>query len=232
MTEGTFITFEGGEGSGKSTQVGLLVERLSKEKAITPLITREPGGSAFAERLRAILLDPAVEPHSALSEALLFYAARADHLERVIRPALALGRWVICDRFSDSTRVYQGTAGKLDPKILEALELIVVGKSRPDLTIIMDVPAEIGLARAAVRREGGAKTQKPATPGPREAQSLMADRYEGRDLAFHRRLREGFLGIAAAEPGRCVVIDGNRSPDIVATAIWKAVEARFYGAKG
>lgn len=228
MAEGTFITFEGGEGSGKSTQVRLLAERL-KERGVEALLTREPGGSAFAERLRAVLLDPGVEPHSALSEALLFYSARADHLERVIRPALAGGRWVLCDRFSDSTRVYQGAAGALDPRVLDALEMIVVGSTRPGLTLIIDVPAEIGLARALVRRETGTQERTGKESGGRHASSLLADRYEGRDIGYHRKLREGFLAIAAAEPERCVVIDGRRPPGEVAGDVWAAVETRILG---
>lgn len=231
MTKGKFISFEGGEGSGKSTQAKLLSERLGTA-GIEAVLTREPGGSPFAERLRGILLDPGVEPHSALSEALLFSAARADHLEQVIRPGLAAGRWILCDRFMDSTRAYQGYAGTVDPKRLEALELLVVGNTRPDLTIVIDLPAEIGLARAAVRR-GTSGRSLPGRPGASRAkasggaESLLADRYEGRDIGFHKRLRDGFLDIAAREPGRCAVVDGRGAPHEVAEAVWSAVEARL-----
>ncbi len=218
---GKFITFEGGEGSGKSTQVKLLAERLAA-RGISSVETREPGGSAFAERLRSILLSPDVEPHSALSEALLFYAARADHLEKTIRPALARGAWVLSDRFSDSTRVYQVHAGTLSTEAFKALESFVVGSTRPDITLIIDVPVETGLARAAVRRSEPRGTDK-------EARSLLADRYESRDLEFHKKLREGFLEIAAAEPERCAVIDGQKGVEETAAAIWTAVSVRLLG---
>jgi dTMP kinase len=226
MAPGKFITFEGGEGSGKSTQARLLAERL-RGRSIEAVLTREPGGSNFAERLRKILLDPAVEPHSPLAETMLFYAARADHLEAVIRPALQLGGWVICDRFIDSTRVYQGYAGTLREQLFDALELLVVAPTRPDLTFIIDVPAEIGLARAVVR--GGSKNERTGktTADQGIARGLLSDRYESRDLAYHRKLREGFLKVAAAEPERCVVIDGQQAPEQVAEAIWKAVSMRL-----
>ena len=135
MATGKFITFEGGEGAGKSTQVGLLAVRL-RAAGIDVVMTREPGGSPFGERLRDLVLDPATPEHSALSEALLFFAARADHLETTIRPALAEGRWVICDRFSDSTRAYQGSAGAVAPEIIDALDQLVVAETQPDLTVI------------------------------------------------------------------------------------------------
>jgi dTMP kinase len=216
-SDGKFITFEGGEGSGKSTQARLAAARL-RTLGREVLETREPGGSPFAERLRAVLLDPAVEPHSALSEALLFYAARADHLEKVIRPALAAGHWVVCDRFSDSTRVYQGHAGKLPPATIAALEDIVVRPTVPDLTVIIDIDPALGLARASGRRGSAA----PAG----------ADAYERRDLAFHKSLREGFLAVARAEPGRCAIIDGGGSVDEVAVAVWAALEARLLARAG
>jgi dTMP kinase len=230
MAPGRFITFEGGEGSGKSTHARLLSERL-RARGIGVVETREPGGSPFAERLRGILLGHNIEPHSPMSEALLFYAARADHLDAVIRPALRDGRWVVCDRFSDSTRVYQGYAGSLREQIIEALELLVVTPTKPDLTFIIDVPTEIGLGRVAVRGSGmieraGAKLGADQEQG-RVAQGLLADRYESRDFAFHRRVREGFLKIAAAEPDRCAVINGQRPTEEVASAVWAAVEERL-----
>ncbi|MFA5949727.1 MAG: dTMP kinase [Hyphomicrobium sp.] len=212
MKRGKFITFEGGEGSGKSTQAARLAEKL-RLLGHDVVLTREPGGSPFAERLRRLLLDPETEPHSPLAEALLFYAARADHLERVIRPALATGSWVLCDRFSDSTRVYQGHAGRLSLVLIDQLERIVVRPTVPDLTIMIDLDPVIGLDRAAQRR---GRTAASAT-----------DAYEGRNLAFHSLLREGFLAIAHAEPQRCVVIDGSQSTEAVAAVILAAVEARL-----
>jgi dTMP kinase len=231
-THGKFITFEGGEGAGKSTHTNLLAERL-RARGIKVLITREPGGSPFAERLRQILLDgaPEPEPRTPLSETLLFYAARADHLERVIRPALREGQWVICDRFSDSTRVYQGHAGATKEQIIEALELLVVTPTKPNLTFIIDLPPEIGLGRAAVRSVGdafaNAKSGLSRERG-QAAQGLLADRYEGRSLDFHRQVRDGFLKIAAIDPERCVVINGQKTTDEVAAAIWDAVDAKFF----
>src|SRR5262245_58633182 len=150
MRSGKFITFEGGEGVGKSTQATLLVAGLAKH-GVDAILTREPGGSPFAERVRAILLDPAMHPHGALAEALLFYAARADHLQHTIAPHLAAGRWVVCDRFSDSTRVYQGSAGGLAPEVLEALDQLVVDDYEPDLTVLLDLDPRDGLARVTRR---------------------------------------------------------------------------------
>ena len=219
MAIGKFITFEGGEGSGKSTQAQLLADRL-RGRGSDAVLTREPGGSPFAEQVRALILDPATAPHSALSEALLFYAARSDHLDTTIRPALAAGRWVICDRFSDSTRVYQGVAGGLAPAVLDRLESMIVAPTRPDLTLILDLPADAGLSRAADRRRANAVA------------GTQADAYEKRDLAFHERLRAGYAAIAKAEPQRCVLVDGARSPDAIAAEIWAHVERRLLGGSG
>jgi len=213
MTPGRFITFEGGEGSGKSTQVRLLADRL-RASGHDVLATREPGGSPFAEAIRELILSGDLPAHAPLSEALLFYAARADHLEGTIRPALAAGQWVLSDRFSDSTRVYQGTAGRLAPAVIESLEDLVVAPTRPDLTLIIDVPVEIGMARVGRRRVSG------AVAGP-------VDPYERREVEFHERLRAGYLAIARAEPLRCVVIDGSASQADVAAEIWSAVESRL-----
>ena len=209
MASGRFVTFEGGEGSGKSTQARLLVERLAAH-GVDAVLTREPGGSPFAERVRALLLDPAAPPHPPLSEALLFYAARADHLDKSIRPALASGRWVVCDRFSDSTRVYQGAAGGLDGGTLDALERLVVAPTFPELTFILDLAPAQGLARARAR-------SALTTAGE-------ADPFERRGAAFHDRLRAGYLAIARAEPQRCVVVDGERGADAIAAEIWARVE--------
>jgi len=215
MALGKFITFEGGEGSGKSTQARVLADRLSA-RGIEVVLTREPGGSPFAEALRAFILDPETPPHSALSEALMFYAARADHLDKLIRPALNSGRWVICDRFSDSTRVYQSEAGGLPTEVFNTLEEIVVEPTTPDLTFILDLPAELGLGRALGRRTAG-----------RANADTEADAYEKRELAFHWKLREAFAAIARSEPERCVLVDGSADEADVAEAIWAAAEMRL-----
>ena len=214
MARGKFITFEGGEGAGKSTQARLLAERL-RARGIHVVLTREPGGSAFAEQVRTLILDRKTADHSALAEALLFSAARADHLERTIRPALEAGHWVICDRFSDSTRVYQGVAGGLPKGAIEVLEQLVIADDFPDVTVVLDLPAPDGLARAERRNQ---KTSPAATGG--------ADAYEVRPLAYHERLRDGFLLIATAEPERCVVIDAMQPQEDVAAEVWAAIEAR------
>jgi dTMP kinase len=215
MRPGKFITFEGGEGSGKSTQVRRLAARL-EARGLSVAVTREPGGAPFAERLRAIMLDPRAEPHSPLSEALLFYAARADHLEKTIRPALSAGRWVVCDRFSDSTRVYQGHAGGLTDATLDVLERLVVAPTSPDLTVVIDIDPVVGLARADERRTG-----------KKLGGFVAPDRFEERALDYHQKLREGFLAIARDNTERCVLIDGVKSADEVAEAVWSAVEFRL-----
>lgn len=209
-TRSRFITFEGGEGSGKSTQARLLAERL-KHAGIDTILTREPGGSPFAEQLREFILGGKQAPHPPLAEALLFYAARADHLSHTIRPALAADKWVIADRFSDSTRAYQGAAGGVSPADIDAIDRVVVGSTAPDLTLILDLAPEDGLRRAAERRPEGART----------------DPFEARDLDFHRRLRAGFLAIAAAEPQRCVVIDASGPAAPIAATIWRTIESRL-----
>ena len=206
---GSFITFEGGEGSGKSTHARLLGERL-KTLGLDVVITREPGGSPGAEIIRHILLSGIAKPLGAETEAILFAAARDDHLRTVIRPAIAAGKWVICDRFIDSTRVYQGTLGHVDPRLIRSLERITVGGAIPDITFIIDVPANVGLARAKRRREGGA-----------------ADRFEAEDVAYHEQLRNAYLALAELEPLRCVVIDGRAPRDVVAQRIWETVEQRL-----
>jgi dTMP kinase len=214
MASGKFITFEGGEGSGKSTQAHLLAKRL-EAKGIGLVQTREPGGSPFAEQVRTLILDPDIHPHSALSEALLFYAARADHLDKTIRPALLAGYWVISDRFSDSTRVYQCEAGGLPLEIFKTLEKNVVKLTFPDLTFVLDLPAQEGLSRATSRRLARALTGE------------QPDAFEKRDLEFHERLRQGYLAVAAEEAHRCVVIDASTRPDHVADEIWGHVERRL-----
>lgn len=212
--QGRFITFEGGEGAGKSTQVRLLAERLAA-RGVRTRTTREPGGSPFAEAARALVLDPGTAPKSALAAALLFFAARADHLEETVRPSLEAGQWVLSDRFSDSTRAYQGAGGGVSGADLDLLDRMVVGSSRPDLTVLLDLEPAVGLARATARRLASAVS----APAP--------DAFEVRQVEFHARLRAGFLALAAAEPGRIVVIDGTPAPGLIADAVWAAVEARL-----
>ena len=207
MTRGRFITFEGGEGAGKSTQVRILAERL-RDSGLEVVATREPGGSPGAEAIRQLLVTGATDRWSASAETLLVYAARRDHIERMINPALERGAWVVCDRFADSPRAYQGTAGGADPALITALERHVLDGLKPDLTLVLDLPVETGLARAAARREG-------------------ETRFEDKGAAFHERLREAFLQIARAEPERCAVIDAAGSADAVEAAVWAAVQARL-----
>jgi dTMP kinase len=207
VTRGRFITLEGGEGAGKSTQARRLAEALRAE-GHEVVLTREPGGSPGAEILRDILVNGAADRWTPTAEALLMYAARSDHLDRLIRPALARGAWVISDRFADSSRAYQGAAGGLDPDFIEALDRGVVGEDQPDLTLIFDLPPSAGLARAADR-------------GAAEA------RFEGKGAAFHDRLRDGFAAIAKAHPERCVMIDADATPDAVFDRIWSVVRERL-----
>jgi dTMP kinase len=206
---GKFITFEGGEGTGKSTQAKLLAERLSV-LGIGVKLTREPGGSPGAEVIRHVLLSGAAKPLGAEAEAMLFAAAREDHLTHTIRPALERGDWVVCDRFADSTRVYQGVLGHVDPRLIKRLEKITVGDTRPDLTIVLDVPAEIGLARASARRG--------------EAHS---DRFESENLEFHNRLRDAYRHLAVSEPDRCILIDAAEPQDRVTERVWAAVNRKL-----
>ncbi len=207
MTQGYFITFEGGEGAGKSTQIRRLAERLrAGDREV--VLTREPGGSPGAEQIRNLILNGEVDRWSPLTEALLMNASRRDHIERVIAPALARGAVVLCDRFADSTRAYQGAGGEVDPTIIAQLETAVVGETRPELTLIFDLPVEEGLRRA-LSRNGG------------------EERFEAKGAAFHERLRAAYLEIARAEPGRCVVIDATAALDAVEAAVWTAVAPRL-----
>ena len=211
---GRFITLEGGEGAGKSTQVRIIAERL-RGAGLETIATREPGGTPHAEALRRVLLAGAGTPLGPAAEALLFSAARIDHLDTLIRPALERGAWVVCDRFSDSTRAYQGALGNLDPRLVRALEQVTLGETRPDLTLILDLPPELGLARASARRKA----------------SEAADRFEAETLAFHIGLRATFQDIAAAEPQRCVLIDAGCGKAEVAASIWQAIETRLLSAR-
>ncbi|MEI8143896.1 MAG: dTMP kinase [Alphaproteobacteria bacterium] len=208
LPRGRFITLEGGEGAGKSTQVRRLQGFLAG-RGIRTVLTREPGGSPGAEILRHVLLSGGAEPFGADAEAMVFAAARGDHLRATIVPALNRGDWVICDRFADSTRVYQGVAGAVDVALISALERLTVGADAPDLTLILDLPPKIGLARAAARN------------------AAAADRFERQDLGFHTKLRKGFLALAAAEPKRCVVIDASGDADQVAGLIEATVAQHF-----
>jgi dTMP kinase len=208
-TRGRFITFEGGEGSGKSTQIKTLAERLNGAELRT-IVTREPGGSPGAEIIRHLLLSGMGKLLGPEAETLLFAAARDDHVHAVIEPALDQGIWVLCDRFFDSTRAYQGRLGKVDPKVLNAMQRVTIGDLKPDLTIILDVPVEIGMQRAAARRGDGAP-----------------DRFEAEDVSFHEGLRDAYRQIAAAEPQRCALIDANAAPGVVAARVWTAVRDRF-----
>lgn len=211
MTRGRFITFEGGEGAGKSTQVRRLVARL-KSRGLDVVATREPGGSAGAEAIRNLVLTGAADRWSPITETLLMYGARRDHIERTIAPALARGAWVVCDRFADSTRAYQGGAGGVDAALIAALELHVLENAHPDLTLVFDLPVEVGLARAEVHAKAAGHSET---------------RFESKGIAFHERLRAAFTAIAAAEPDRCAVIDASGNMDVVEARVWEAVETRL-----
>lgn len=203
---GRFITLEGGEGAGKSTHAARLAEWL-KGQGIPIVVTREPGGSPKAEALRELLLSGRVAPFGPEAEALIFAIARADHMMETIRPALAAGKWVISDRFYDSTRAYQGAAGVSETRLAE-LERLAVGDDRPDLTLILDVPVAAGMKRI-------------------DGRSGEPDRFESDGRALHEARRKAFLEIARREPGRCVVIDASGDKADVARAIRSAVAERL-----
>jgi dTMP kinase len=205
---GKFITLEGGEGAGKSTQAKRLAEAL-RARGHAVVLTREPGGSPGAEQIRKLLVDGPTDRWTPLSETLLFMAARADHIARTIEPALAAGRWVICDRFADSTRVYQGMGRELGEGLVQALHKAAFGDLAPDLTLILDLDPGTGLTRTRGRGEG-------------------EERFEMFELQFHTRLREGFRALAIAEPNRCILIDACGTPDDVAKVAWRVVEERLH----
>ncbi len=211
MQPGLFISFEGGEGAGKSTQIRRLAEGL-RARGFDVVVTREPGGSPGAEAVRHVLLSGAAEPFGSKMEAVLFAAARSDHVEQVIRPAVERGAVVLSDRFLDSSRVYQGVTGGLDDGFMQALERVAINGMMPDLTLILDLDPAEGLRRAAERRG-----------------DEMADRFEKETLGIHERRREAFLDIAHLEPERCVVVDAARSEDEVAGRIAAAVDALIEG---
>jgi dTMP kinase len=204
---GIFITFEGGEGAGKSTQIRRLADRL-RRRGHDVLVTREPGGSPGAEAVRYVLLSGMAESFGVRMEAILFAAARNDHVEEVIRPALESGAIVLCDRFVDSSRVYQGVTGNLEPDYIEALQRIATNGVMPDLTFILDLPAEIGLGRA--RKRGG---------------NAAPDRFEREEIDTHEKRRQAYLDIAAAEPDRCRVIEAEQPEDDIAEQIFTLVDA-------
>jgi dTMP kinase len=206
---GKFITFEGGEGTGKSTHAAMLARRL-ESLGLGVLLTREPGGSPGAEVIRHVLLSGAAKPFGPEAEAMLFAAARDDHLNCAILPALAAGKWVVCDRFADSTRVYQGVLGKLDRRLIKALERISIGTLSPDLTFVLDLPVASAQERASRRRAG-------ANP----------DRFEAEQIEFHENLRQAYLALAAAEPERCVIVDASAGKEEVAKRIWATVNLRL-----
>jgi dTMP kinase len=207
MARGRFITFEGGEGAGKSTQLRLLAATLEAQG--TPVVTtREPGGAPGAEEIRRLLVEGETGRWDPLSEVLLHYAARREHLVRTVWPALEQGRWVLSDRFADSTLAYQGSGHGLPAETIKRIHRIVVGDFGPDLTLILDLPVEAGLARAAGRAGG-------------------EDRYERMGTAFHERLRRGFLDIAKREPQRCVVVPAGDDVGKVQAEIWRVVSSRL-----
>ncbi|MGV0910322.1 dTMP kinase [Martelella sp. FOR1707] len=211
MKRGVFISFEGGEGAGKSTQIRLLAERLTGlGRAV--VVTREPGGSAGAEAVRHVLLSGAAEPFGVGMEVLLFAAARNDHVEEIVKPALAEGSIVLCDRFMDSSRVYQGTAGGLAPDFISTVERVAVDGTIPDLTLIFDLDALEGLQRVKAR-------------SPEQALAGTPDRFEKDDIAIHEARRAAFLKIAEMEPERCRVIRADGAPETVAEAVWQAVSS-------
>ncbi len=207
MTAGRFITLEGGEGAGKSTQAQCLVAALVAA-GIPAIATREPGGAPGAEEIRALLVEGETGRWDPLTETLLHFAARAEHVARTVKPALARGEWVVCDRFADSTMAYQGYGQGLGRETVEAIGRAVLGGFGPDLTLVLDLPAEAGLVRATGR------------PG-------VATRYERMGLPFHRRLREAFLDIARREPGRVAVIDASAPVEAVHEGILAELRARL-----
>ncbi len=207
MTKARFITLEGGEGTGKTTQIALLAESLEKT-GIATLKTREPGGSPGAEQIRKLLVEGDIARWDGITEALLHFAARRDHLTQTVWPALKKGQWVISDRFADSTRAYQGVGHGIDGKIIDALYQASVGDFTPDLTLILDLPVDVGLNRAAARGEG-------------------EDRYERMGYAFHENLRQAFLDIAQTAPERCAIIDATGSIDDIHQAIKQTVSNRL-----
>jgi len=208
MSRGYFITLEGGEGTGKSTQIALLVEKL-KNGGLQVIETREPGGSEGAEKIRNLLVTGNPQNWSPLPEALLISAAREDHLRRIIGPAIDAGKFVVCDRFIDSTIAYQGVGGGVSTEFLKALEAQVVGKFTPELTLIFDLDPQAGLDRAKARGQGG------------------EDRFEAKGLLYHQKIRQAFVGIAQKHPERCVIVDASLDVNDIEDLVWQIVSDRF-----
>lgn len=209
MTRGRFITLEGIEGAGKSTVAGALVEAL-RERGITVRHTREPGGTPLAERLRQVVLERGEESISAEAETLLMFAARSIHLDNLVRPALARGEWVLCDRFTDATRAYQGGGRRVDRALIEQLAAAVHRGLEPDLTVILDLPVAVGLERARARRHAKGEA--------------VVDRFESETLQFFDRVRAEYLAIATREPGRCRIIDASADQKTVTTQALSALQ--------
>ncbi len=207
MNTPRFITLEGGEGTGKSTQAKRLVAAL-EVSGVSAIATREPGGSPGAESIRKLLVEGEQGRWDALTETLLMFAARSDHIRNTIKPAMASGKWVVCDRFTDSTYAYQGVGRGVDRETIRRIDAVSVGDFKPDLTLVLDLPVDIGLARAKARR--GAE-----------------DRFEKFGAEFHEKLRTAYRDIALRNGDRCVLLDASGSEDGVAKAIWNAVASRF-----
>jgi dTMP kinase len=208
---GAFISFEGGEGAGKTTQIKLLAERL-KALGHDVVVTREPGGTKGAEAIRELILNPSSFDFSSMTETLLFFAARRDHVEKVILPAQKNGTIVLCDRFMDSTLAYQSALGHVEPRVVHELAVLILGDLKPDLTFVLDIEPEQGLQRAALRRGSG-----------------VTDRFESESLEFHELIRMSFLAIAKGESERCVVISGDKEPDVLAAQIFEVAKQRLGG---
>ena len=211
MAQGKFITLEGGEGAGKTTQRNRLSERLSA-LGYEVVVTREPGGSPGAEMIRNLLVQGETSRWQPTTELLLHFAARNEHVTHTVRPALEQGAWVISDRFADSTMAYQGIGLGVGREAVKSLYKLTVGDLKPDLTLILDLPVDLGLERAKVRHAGNGSGE---------------DRYERMGRAFHARLRDAFLDIARQEPQRCAVIDASGDIDSVAVSIWAEVQSRL-----
>lgn len=210
MSRGKFITIEGGEGVGKSTQIAALRDLLAARQ-LEVVVTREPGGTPRAERIRELLLENSGESMPVTCELLLMFAARATHIENVIRPALMRGAWVVCDRFTDASYAYQGHGRGVHAEHIAALERFVQGDLRPDLTLLLDAPVDVGGARASARNTAAGSS----------------DRFEQEQRTFFERVRTGYLERARSEPGRIAVIDATGSREAVARAIQTAVQARL-----
>jgi len=208
---GKFITFEGGEGAGKTTQIARLADRLNA-RDISTITTREPGGAPGADSIRSLLVSGATDKWDPVSEALLLYAARREHLKQTIRPALEKGAWVLCDRFADSTMAYQGYGHGISKAFIRTLHAEVVGDDDPDLTLILDIPVDVGVGRAVSRNTSTRSGE---------------DRFERMDKSFHERLRAGFLDIAANAPERVRVIDADSTPEAITETVWQAVCYKF-----